>query len=47
MTEKQRRKVDTASRTVLHISIPDLGRIYQYLFKPYRQALHSFSSHVT
>ena len=32
--EKQRRKTDA----VLHMSIPDLGSVYQHPFKTYRQA---------
>ena len=39
--EKQWRKTDAVSRIVLHMSIPDLGRVYQHPFKPYRQAGHS------
>ena len=39
--EKQWRKTDAVSRTVLHTNIPDLGRVYQHPFKAYRQAGHS------
>ena len=34
-------KTDAVSRTVLHMSIPDLGRVYQHLFKLYCQAGNS------
>ena len=39
--DKQWRKIDAVSRTVLHMNIPDLGRVYQHPFKAYRQAGHS------
>ena len=41
MTEKQRRKIDAVSKTVLHISTPDLGRVNQHPLKLYRQNGHS------